>query len=93
MRYRYQHTSALLGELRLKMEQWEDEVLGEAMRALARHRRRGMGLIQWCAKGVREIMGKVLLAAGGALLKEHAGRLAGIYKEQSRLLASRITRP
>ena len=38
MRYRDQHTSALLGELRLKMEQSEDEVLGEAMRALARHR-------------------------------------------------------
>ena len=38
MRYRDQRTSALLEELRLKMEQWEDEVQGEAMRALARHR-------------------------------------------------------
>ena len=62
-RHRDQLSSALLGELRLKMEQWEDGVLGEAVKALVRHRRQGMGLIQWCPKGVRGEMGKVLWAA------------------------------
>ena len=62
-RHRDQLPSALLGELRLKMEHWEDEVLGEAVKALARHRRRGMGLVQWCAKHVRGEFEKVLGAA------------------------------
>ena len=75
------------------MEQWEDEVLGEAVKALAYHRRWGMGLIQWCARGVRGEMGKVLWAARCALLKEHASQLAEVYKGQSKLLASRVLQP
>ena len=67
------------------MEQWEEEVLGEAVKALTRYRRRGMGSIQWCAKGVRQELGKMLWAAWCALLKEHARQLAHMYEEQSKL--------
>ena len=52
-----------------------------------------MGLVQWCTKHVRGGVEKVLWAARCALLKEHASQLAEVYKEQSKLLASRVLRP
>ena len=42
--------------------------------------------------GVPRLCERVLWAARCALLKEHASRLAGVYKEQSKLLASRVLR-
>ena len=52
-----------------------------------------MGLVQWCTKHVRGGVEKVLWTAQCALLKEHASQLAEVYKEQSKLQASRVLRP
>ena len=74
----------LLTGLGRRMSEWEEVVLSEAEKVLTRQRQRGMGLIQWHARRVRDTWNWKLQSLRMAFLQEHTNKLKELYEDCTR---------